>query len=185
MAGFTHNEEDKLVKAFDAAGLVRQVGFPFIMPILKQYDEWEQAKQQLDILIGHYVDSKYENITVKTGIAARKHDWKIAILKLIKRDFWKKGTGRELIALESLKTAFPEVLWVRTDDYWDEYHGIDIKGTAPDGKIHGISVKGFGVYYDTDVVNYVMGKMIAKGYNTNKIYFVNEVTREIKILEVE
>lgn len=177
---------EQLKVAVDTYKLLRTNGMPMLMPIIKQYSDWETCKIEISKTIHLHVEVKYEKITETTGIGASKADWKKAFIEVIYKDFWKKGHGRENIALEWLKTAFPAVTWEPSMTESEESAGVDIKGQHGTSIIC-VSVKGFAFKTDATLVEKLESKLkqIPSTWGANlidiAIAYVDEDTKEVQL----
>lgn len=177
---------EQLKVAVDTYKLLRTHGFPMLMPIIKTYSDWEECKKQIYLIVTTHVDARYEQITSTTGIGATKADWKKAYIEVIYKDFWKKGHGRENIALEWLKTAFPAVTWEPSMTEGEESAGVDIKGQHGTSIIC-VSVKGFAFKTDAGLVEKLENKLkqIPSTWGVNlidiAIAYVDENTKEVQL----
>lgn len=171
--------KEQLMKTIDSHNLLRTMGFPMIMPLVKGFDgSWKEARTTIEQIVALHISSKYERILKELGIYVNKGDLQEAWTELIKRDFFDKGFVRENITKEALENL-EGVESVRFSTAEEETKGIDLIWIE-DGDEYAGSVKGY--HYDT--TEYYPAhlnklKLSIDDYKDVYIFFVDEKGRKV------
>lgn len=173
--------KEELMKAVDTHKLLRTMGFPMLMPLVKGFNgDWEQAKPTIENIVSMHVNTKYDRLLKTLNGFYSKVELQDAFLAVIKRDFFDRGFTREKMILDRL-IATNACSFVRYSTPEEECKGFDLIWTDKAGRKYAGSVKGHTFNHTSEYMSHINKlKKSLPDYDVIMIYMVDEINGKIK-----